>query len=71
LRPGPSGTAGNNKNVFQGQLTSSSAISWTVPIDPPGANGTRVIRIANMRANANRAPGAAGLLLPMDGAALW
>src|SRR5258707_7716974 len=30
-------------------------MSWiAVPIDPPGPNGTRVIRIANMRANANR-----------------
>ncbi len=53
--PGPSGTTGNNKNVFQGQLTSSNVMSWiAVPIDPPGPNGTRVIRIANMRANANR-----------------
>src|SRR5262249_19205600 len=53
--PGPSGTTGNNKNVFQGQLTSSNVMSWIgVPIDPPGANGTRLIRIVNMRANANR-----------------
>jgi hypothetical protein len=52
--PGSSGTAGNNKNVFQGQQTSGNGLTWSgVPIDPPGANGSRVIRITNIRANAN------------------
>jgi len=52
--------AGNNKNVFQGiQTTSNSVTFLAVPIDPPGTSGPRVIRITNVRGNAN-ALGVAG-----------
>jgi hypothetical protein len=45
---------GNNRNVFQGFQSGSNAITWLgVPIDPPGTNGSRIIRIANLRGNAN------------------
>jgi len=51
---------GANFNVFQGQLVGTNSILWLgVPIDPPGTNGTRIIRITNIRANAN-ALGVAG-----------
>ena len=40
-------------NMFQGVQNGVNSIAWTgVPIDPPGSNGTRVIRITNIRANA-------------------
>jgi len=63
--PGTSGTTGNNKNVFQGQLIGSNSVLWLgVPIDPPGSTGTRVIRITNMRGNANALGVASGNSIP-------
>jgi hypothetical protein len=57
---GTSGTDGNNKNVFQGRQAGSNSILWLgVPFDAPGTSGTRVVRITNIRANAN-ALGVAG-----------
>jgi len=54
------GCPGNNKNVFQGQQTASNSVTFIgVPIDPPGTNGSRVVRITNVRGNAN-ALGVAG-----------
>ncbi|MBI1788006.1 MAG: hypothetical protein HYR60_10720, partial [Acidobacteria bacterium] len=53
---GTAGTFGNNKNVFQGQLAPgrNDSILWLgVPIDPPGTTTVRVIRITNVRINAN------------------
>jgi hypothetical protein len=56
----PLNCPGNNKNVFQGiQTTSNSVTFLAVPIDPPGTNGNRTIRITNIRGNAN-ALGVAG-----------
>lgn len=53
------GCAGNNRNVFQGIQTSSNSVTFLgVPIDPPGTNN-RVVRITNVRGNAN-ALGVAG-----------
>jgi len=48
-------------NVFQGRrvltgsgLTTANSITWLgVPVDPPGTNGVRTIRITNVRADAN------------------
>jgi hypothetical protein len=48
-------------NVFQGRrvltgagLTTTNSITWLgVPIDPPGTNSVRTIRITNVRADAN------------------
>jgi len=53
---GASGLAAatNNRNVFQGLQTASNSITWLgVPIDPPGTSGSRIIRITNVRGNAN------------------
>jgi hypothetical protein len=46
------GTPGR-PNVFQGMQTTSNSITFLgIPVDPPGA-GSRVIRITNIRADAN------------------
>lgn len=51
---------GNNRNVFQAIQTTSNSVTFLgVPIDPPGTSGSRVIRITNVRGNAN-ALGVAG-----------
>ena len=43
-----------NRNVFQGLQTASNSITWLgIPIDPPGTSGSRIIRITNLRGNAN------------------
>jgi hypothetical protein len=53
------GTAGDpspyqtQPNMFFGQQTSPTAMQWTIPIDPPGANLTRILRLTNVRVNAN------------------
>jgi hypothetical protein len=53
-------SAGNNKNVFQAIQTTSNSVTFLgVPIDPPGTSGSRVVRITNVRGNAN-ALGVAG-----------
>jgi hypothetical protein len=55
---------GNNKNVFQAVQTSTNSVTFLgVPIDPPGISGSRVVRITNIRANAN-ALGVAGSNAP-------
>jgi hypothetical protein len=60
--PGPYGT-GKGPNVFQGRLTGSNQVTFLgVPIDPPGSQ-TRVIRITNIRANANQL-GVSSTLVP-------
>ena len=52
--------SGNNRNVFQGLQTASNSVTFlAVPIDPPGTSGSRVVRITNVRGNAN-ALGVAG-----------
>ena len=52
---------GNNKNVFQAIQTTSNSVTFIgIPIDPPGTQGgQRIIRITNVRGNAN-ALGVAG-----------
>jgi len=51
-------------NVFQGQNAGANQIVWLgVPIDPPGTNATRIIRITNVRANANQL-GVSSTLIP-------
>jgi len=53
-------------NVFQGTWISPNAVEWLgVPVDPPGTAGTRVIRITNVRANANQL-GVSGTLIPSN-----
>ena len=47
-------------NVYQGQPASSNEIDFvSIPLDPPGTNGTRTLRITNIRGDATAA-GAAG-----------
>src|SRR5262249_49367378 len=51
---------GNNRNVFQAIQTPSNSVTFLgVPIDPPGTSGSRIVRITNVRGNAN-ALGVAG-----------
>ncbi|MBI2687919.1 MAG: hypothetical protein HYX27_16545 [Acidobacteria bacterium] len=51
-------------NVFQGRQSGANSIVWLgVPIDPPGTTATRVIRITNVRANANQL-GVSSTLIP-------
>lgn len=51
-------------NIFQGRNAGTSALQWLgVPIDPPGTNGTRTIRITNVRANASQL-GTSSTLIP-------
>jgi len=55
---------GTVANVFQGRQSGANSIVWLgVPIDPPGTNATRVIRITNVRANANQL-GVSSTLIP-------
>src|SRR5581483_789087 len=39
-------------NVFVGTQTSTNTLQWKLPIDPPGANKPRYIRLTNIRGNA-------------------
>jgi hypothetical protein len=51
-------------NVFQGRQAGANQIVWLgVPIDPPGTTTTRIIRITNVRANANQL-GVSSTLIP-------
>jgi len=77
--PGPCGLNGNPQasgaginyatsagvpNVYQGSLAAANSISWLgVPVDAPGSTGTRIIRITNIRANANQL-GVSSTLIP-------
>jgi len=59
-----SGSGGSVPNVYQGRNAGANSIVWLgVPIDPPGTNATRVIRITNIRANANQL-GVSSTLIP-------
>jgi hypothetical protein len=54
----------NEFNVFQGTWISPNQVEWLgVPIDPPGSTGVRIVRITNVRANANQL-GVSGTLIP-------
>ncbi len=50
-------------NIFVGTQTSANSLSWNIPIDPPGVNGTRIIRLSNVLVNAS-AIGAGSVLAP-------
>ena len=57
--PGP-----GRPNMFLGQQAGSNSIVWLkVPFDPPGTTPNRVLRIANVRANANQL-GVSSTLIP-------
>jgi hypothetical protein len=60
----PSGVAATRSNVFQARLTGVNQVTFFgVPIDPPGTNGSRIIRITNVRGNANQL-GVSSTLIP-------
>lgn len=51
-------------NVYQGRQNGANSIVWLgVPIDPPGTNATRIVRVTNVRANANQL-GVSSTLIP-------
>jgi hypothetical protein len=51
-------------NIFQGRQVGSNSLVWLgVPFDPPGTTFTRILRITNVRANANQL-GVSGTLIP-------
>jgi len=53
-----------DKNIWQGRKIGDNSIVWLgVPIDAPGTTFTRVIRITNVRANANQL-GVSSTLVP-------
>ncbi len=55
---------GSIPNIYQGRQSGANSIVWLgVPIDPPGTNATRIIRITNVRANANQL-GVSSTLIP-------
>jgi hypothetical protein len=59
-------TTANNYNVWQGRQAQPNSIVWLgVPIDAPGTNYTRIIRITNVRAHANML-GVSSSLVPQN-----
>ncbi|MCA2967559.1 MAG: hypothetical protein INH43_03495 [Acidobacteriaceae bacterium] len=55
---------GVTPNVYQGRQSGANSLVWLgVPIDPPGTTATRIIRITNVRANANQL-GVSSTLIP-------
>lgn len=52
------------ENVFQAQQSGTNSVTWLgVPVDPPGTAGNRVLRMVNVRANANQL-GVSDTLIP-------
>jgi large repetitive protein len=47
------GTAAPAANVYQGIVTGNQVTFYGVPVVPPGTNGSRIFRIANVRVNAS------------------
>jgi len=57
------GVAGR-PNVWQAVQAGSNSVAWLgVPVDPPGTAGNRVLRLVNVRANANQL-GVSSTLIP-------
>jgi hypothetical protein len=43
------------RNVYQARYAAANSLVWLgVPLDPPGTTATRILRIKNVRANANQ-----------------
>ncbi len=64
VTPGVNYQNGSVPNVYQGRQTGPNTLVWLgVPIDPPGTTATRIIRITNVRANANQL-GVSSTLIP-------
>jgi hypothetical protein len=62
--PNPSPSTANRPNVFQARQVLANAVEWAgVPVDPPGTQTTRIVRMTNIRANANQL-GVSSTLVP-------
>jgi hypothetical protein len=62
--PSPDVSVNNRPNVFQARQVAANAVEWAgVPVDPPGTLTTRIIRMTNIRANANQL-GVSSTLVP-------
>jgi hypothetical protein len=62
--PLPDVSTSNRPNVFQARQVAANAVEWAgVPVDPPGTLTTRIIRMTNVRANANQL-GVSSTLVP-------
>ena len=62
--PDPDVSTRNRPNVFQARQVAANAVEWAgVPIDPPGTLTTRIIRMTNIRSNANQL-GVSSTLVP-------
>ncbi len=48
-------------NVFAGTQNPGDPLQWQIPIDPPGVNNTRTIRLTNVRANVSELDVQSGL----------
>jgi hypothetical protein len=47
-------TPNANRNVFEAVQNTSNSVTFVgIPIDPPGTTGSRIVRITNIRGNAN------------------
>jgi hypothetical protein len=44
---------GTNVNVFQGKVSGNKVSFTNIPVDPPGAGASRVLRFTNLRLNMN------------------
>ncbi|MCO5352662.1 MAG: hypothetical protein M9913_17500 [Bryobacteraceae bacterium] len=57
-------TGGSRYNVYQAVQSGANSVTWLgVPVDPPGTAGNRIIRLTNVRANANQL-GVSSTLIP-------
>ena len=52
-------------NVFAGTQTNGGSVQWKIPVDPPGVNNARIIRLTNLRANVSQL-GVPTLLMPIQ-----
>jgi hypothetical protein len=58
------GTGAGQENIFQAVPSGANSVTWLgVPVDPPGTAGNRIIRLVNVRANANQL-GVSSTLIP-------
>jgi hypothetical protein len=56
--------SGGVPNVYQARTSGANSVTWLgVPVDPPGTNGTRTLRITNVHANASQL-GTSSTLIP-------
>ena len=63
------GAPNNNvvHNIYQGYLAGPSQVDWLgVPVDPPGTQAVRIIRITNVRGNATERGVISGSYVPLS-----